>query len=86
MKHNTNLIISSQEQEMFMLSDNPELQKVQLQELVQISERTLIELTSPIHYPYDYENYLKDCSMYGTNKTCQDYLPPVTRFARFSYF
>jgi len=71
---------------MLTLSDNPILLRIQLTELVLTSERTLRELTSPIEFPDIYENYSKDCPMYGTNKTCQDYTPPATRYARISYY
>jgi len=67
---------------MFVLSNDPIIQQIQLQELLERSYRCLQELTSPIDIMPENDLVSKDCSMYGKNLTCQDYVPPSTRFAR----
>jgi len=72
---------------MFVLSSNPSIQQIQLAELLERSRKALLQLTSPVIVFDPSEVWNKyGMEMHGKNKTCQDYVPPATRFGRFSHF
>ena len=69
--------------DLLVLSDNPELLQIQLQQLVDISEKKLVELTSPVILFTDEElNYHN--SVLRTGFAVNGYQPPPTRFAKIS--
>lgn len=68
---------------MLQLSSDPSIQRLQLDELLLISQQTLKVLTSPIAmYPELEREYIGD--IYGYHKL--DYQPPPCRFAVFSTY
>ena len=63
---------------MFTLSQVPKIQEQQLKDLVEVSERKLKELTSPIELTPVYER-----KAYLWDELINDYKPPANRFAKF---
>ena len=68
------------------LSHDPITQQTQLKQLIEKSQQYLTFLKSPIIMFHPNELWSKDCTMWGKNKTCQDYVPPPTRFGKFSKY
>ena len=69
----------------FTLSTDPVIQEMQLKELLERSQRMLALLTSPVIILDVREGWSREVAMYGKDKTCQDYQPPMTRFAKLNY-
>lgn len=71
----------------FVPSNNPEILKEQLKELLLISEQKLAELTAPVVviHPEEIRETIKQ--VYGYAKSQEDYYqPPTSRFARMTSY
>lgn len=69
---------------MIVLSTDPTIQRVQLDEILATSEKCLKELTAPVDTRLPYEQEEQPFKFYDENKYVINYQPPTTRFGRFS--